>query len=481
MRVEILSAQTLRQLTTCARRIWLDRYGDAAMQGMVEDFFAQQGRLHEQLVREEVIGETVQISAASWAEMVATTRDHLRAGVAGVFGAALERPLDLGLPFIVRGQIDGLLRTSEPSALGGWSYRPVEIKQRTKLKPADLLQLDLYLWLLADVQGMMTEGEFWLGRDDSGMPQQRLAHTYDAARLQAAFEEVAQIHQAADAPAIYLGSHCDLCPWQKMCRAQAQAENSITLLSGLRRDTWLSLRQVGVETIDEVAALDTETLAKLPGVGAKTAVRLLEGAQSMVDGQPRWQTPLPQAAHQPGIMLDLETAPNGSPWCFGWQTPDSAMRIAVVDAYCDTGDFALPDGTVITIVEDSDSAWYMLAEAAQQWPGPVYHWSGYEQQILRKTAPPDAFALLQDRLHDLLATCKQAVMLPTGSYSIKKVGPYFGYHWPPQSSAVQAWGDYQRWLLESDHDALARACAYQRADVEAMQIVWRWLVDHSPA
>ncbi|MBZ0296223.1 MAG: TM0106 family RecB-like putative nuclease [Anaerolineae bacterium] len=477
---EILSAQTLRQMTTCTRRVWLDRYGDAAVQVPVDNFFAQQGIRHEQLVREEVIGETVQIAAASWEEMVQITHTHLQAGTAGLFGAALERRLDLDVAVIVHGRIDGLLRVSEPSDLGGWSYRPIEIKQRTRLNPADLLQLDLYLWLLEAVQGVTPEGEFWLGRDDSGMPLYRLPHSYDHDRLQAAFQEVAVVYQTVEAPAIYLGKHCDLCPWSMSCREKARAENSVTLLSGLRRDTWLGLRQMGVETIDEAAALDVETLAKLPGVGAKSAVRLLAGARSMAEGQPQWRAPLAAIARQPGIMLDLETAADSTPWCFGWLTPDGETQVAVVDAYCDTGDFALPDGTTATIVEDSDSGWMLLAEAAQRWPGPIYHWSNFEQQILRKTAPPDVVELLEDRLHDLLATCKQAVMLPTGGYSIKKVGPYLGYHWPAHSSAMQAWGDYQRWLLDSDRDALARACAYQRADVESLQVVWQWLVDHTP-
>jgi predicted RecB family nuclease len=135
--------------------------------------------------------------------------------------------------------------------------------------------------------------------------------------------------------------------------------------------------------------------------------------------------------------------------------------------------YALPDGHRIIIIPDSDAGWRLVAATGGNQP--VYHWSGYELEVLRKTAPPDTVAALENRLHDLHRTFKQTVTIPIRGTSIKKVGPYLGYHWPEGATAFTAWADYQAWLLDNDKEALARACAYQRADVEALEVVWKWL------
>jgi len=84
--------------------------------------------------------------------------------------------------------------------------------------------------------------------------------------------------------------------------------------------------------------------------------------------------------------------------------------------------------------------------------------------------------VLEGRLHDLNRTFKNSFALPMRSTSIKKVAPYFGFAWPEGTNAFSAWHDYTAWLLDNDRDRLARACAYNRADVEALDLIWRWMV-----
>jgi hypothetical protein len=191
---------------------------------------------------------------------------------------------------------------------------------------------------------------------------------------------------------------------------------------------------------------------------------------------------IPDTLHVPGMMLDLETRMDGGaslPWCFGWQIGESPVQFAIVDRYFEGGTLTLSDGTTLTMVEDSDTGWRMMAEAAQSVAGAVYHWGAFEMGILRSTAPPDAREVLEGRLHDLNRTFRRTFMLPFKGTGLKKVGPYLGYRWPEGTSAFTAWADYNAWLLESNKDALARACAYNRADVEALALIWRWMIEHS--
>lgn len=469
MDTPVLTAYSLRHLTDCHRRIWLDRHADPLLRVEAPSPLADRGRAHEDAVSARRYGPPTPLPAVSWDEAAALTRRLMRQGVRAVRGAALERTVTLAAPLTVRGRVDWLQRLDQHN--GGWRYMPVEIKQRQAATDADRLQLDLYLWLLAGAQGEgVSEGLLLLGERGEE------THTYNPQRLLAALEQAAAAQAAPQAPPVFLGKHCDLCPWRQDCALTARAGRDIALLPGLKRETWQALRAEGIGTWDELAAQPLKTLQRLRGLGRASAETLRAHAQAFAADSPRWLNPLPPELRAPGLMLDLETRlDNGAPWCFGWLGPDGVFAAAVVDAYCDPGPLALPGGAAITIVPDSDSGWRLFAAAAARQPGLICHWSAFERTVLKATAPADVSAALLDRLHDLHRTFRQTCALPVRGTSIKVVAGYLGLRWPEGTSALSAWGDYQAWLLDGDGARLARAAAYNRVDVEALAAIQAWL------
>jgi len=319
-----------------------------------------------------------------------------------------------------------------------------------------------------------------------------------------------------ESPPIFLGSHCKNCHWFSVCTATAQIEHDFTLIPGLQRPTWELMRADGIRTVEDVAARDTRELQRFKGIGRQRAQEIRTHAQALMQNRPMQRQTLPEIVRQPGVMLDIETRlDNGMPWCFGFMDIGGQVQVAVVATRFTKSNltpspspraergvrlgfspslnsemksqgsterglggevyptYDLPDGRKIIIIPDSDAGWRLVAATGGNQP--VYHWSGYEMDVLRKTGPPDAIEALENRLHDLHKTFKQTVTIPIRGTSIKKVGPYLGYHWPEGTTAFTAWADYQAWLLDNNKEALARACAYQRADVEALEVVWKWL------
>ncbi len=512
----ILTATTLRHLHICERRVWLDFHGDPTRQDALSDFVMQQfagGIEHEQTVRRAMVGDVTPIEAATWGESLQITQELMREGVAGIAGAAFEREISPGI--FARGSIDWLRRINQPSRFGRWAYEPIEIKQRAKLQDADKIQLDFYLWFLNDAQDAEVNGWFWLGRDDEGRARNVIEHEYDEARLFGVIQRAITLMNPTPSPLplqreglgerfippIYLGSHCKNCHWYSVCMSDAEATRDFAIIPGLQRETWEQMRTDGIRTVDDVAARDTRELQRFKGIGKQRAQEIRTHAQALIDNRPMHRQPLPEIARQPGVMLDIETRlDNGVPWCFGFMDMAGKLHVAVVAARfspienkphsqplplqgegrrggVDFPSYELPDGQRITIIPDSDAGWRLVAATGGNQP--VYVWSSYEMDVLRKTGPPDAVATLEKRLHDLHKTFKQTVTIPIRGTSIKKVGPYLGYHWPQGVSALTAWADYQAWLLDNDREALARACAYQRADVEALDVVWKWLNESS--
>jgi predicted RecB family nuclease len=131
-------------------------------------------------------------------------------------------------------------------------------------------------------------------------------------------------------------------------------------------------------------------------------------------------------------------------------------------------------------VPDKDYAWEAFAQAIADNDCPIYHWTGYDAGVLRGTANWTVRAQLESRMHDLHRSFKHSVKFPIDGNSLKVVARYLNFTWAEYDAWDAAYWDYQRWLRRGDVEALARACNYQRADVQAMVVVWNWLMEHLP-
>jgi predicted RecB family nuclease len=181
-------------------------------------------------------------------------------------------------------------------------------------------------------------------------------------------------------------------------------------------------------------------------------------------------------------MFDLETDPySGTPWSWGWCDTDGTPGIIIVAPHSHETEVELPDGRRIIIVPDQRDAWYRFAESVSACPnGLIFHWTGFDAGITRTFAPPDVRDGLLARMHDLHGTFKRSVKFPVSGNSLKTIARYLDFTWYEYDAWDAAFNDYRQWLAWGRLDALARSCNYQQADVEALTVVWRWLVENQP-
>lgn len=239
------------------------------------------------------------------------------------------------------------------------------------------------------------------------------------------------------------------------------------------------MRAMGICTVAQVAALSAEALDAIPGIGPATAHRIRRYAEAMLQQRAIWMDALPPVCRRPGLMFDLETDPETrDPWSLGWCDPDGNVMIALLAPGMAPGTLRLEDGSHIVLATDNDAVWQVFCDAAMG-DTPIYHWTGYDAGIMRQYAPEHVRAHLTGRMHDLHATFRRTVALPQRSTSLKPVARYLGFEWPDGAESGMgwwlAWRDYQTWRFADDAAALARACRYQRADVDALALVWRWM------
>lgn len=248
----------------------------------------------------------------------------------------------------------------------------------------------------------------------------------------------------------------------------------------LRQDTLAHLQAAGIYTLAQLAALSPDQLRTFKGIKS-TAEQVHAKARALHAAQPIWHGRLPPHCIDPGYMFDIETIPYTEEiWSIGWCDPDGQLFTAVCAGVEEPVTATLPDGRAVLLTPDSATLWASFAAAIPADSRPVYHWTGFDTGVMRKTAAPDVQNHFLPRSQDLHRVYKNAVCFPVENGSLKTVAGWLGFGWSAYAAWDQAYYDYRRFLTTGDGEALARACCYQRDDVEAMRVVWAWLVANDP-
>lgn len=474
----IITPTLLRYLTTCERRVWLDAYGDAAEQLPTTPVGALYGNAHEAHIQKVATPQAEAMPVQTWQEGITLTRDLMASGTSVIIGAYVEQRylLENGAEVSLRGRVDRLTLNAETGY-----YEPVEIKQYIDIGRGDELQLDFYLMILQQMQEAKLRGYFWLGDDAQGRPRYVIQQVLNPARLQLALRRAYNVLTLEDAPAVNLVAHCKECPWHAACTQVARANLDLSLLPRLTSQTKKQLQRGGINTLQELAALSVEELQRFKGI-KKTAASHLANARAYVEDRPVWVSQMPDLLHGGGWMFDLETAAlpggDGMPWSLGWSDEHGTSQIAIVAPGQPHQRVHLPPIGELITVKDKDEAWEVFYESVSANDKPIYHWSGFDAGVMKATAPDFVKHALLWRMHDLHNTFVNTVRLPLRSYSIKKVAAYFGFHYSGYEEWWAAETDYRRWLVSGEVEHITRACGYQRDDVLALAIIWKWLIEN---
>ena len=254
----------------------------------------------------------------------------------------------------------------------------------------------------------------------------------------------------------------------------------ISAISGLSRQAQDNLRRAGLTTMQQIASLTPTDLQRIKGIKT-SAPGVHAHARAFVEDRPIWYGTLPDECCPTGYMFDLETDPyTQAPWSWGWCDPDGTPHMAIVAARRSESEVILPDGRVVFVVPHQSDAWHLFAQSVSitEPNSLLFHWTGFDSGVTRANAPAAVREPLLGRMHDLHHTFKKSVKFPVSGNSLKTVARYLRFNWHEYDAWDACYNDYRLWLAKGDVEALARASNYQQADVEALIVVWRWLVEN---
>jgi len=399
------------------------------------------------------------------------------------------------------GRADVLRRIEVPSALGAWSYEPIDTKLARETKAGTILQLCLYADLLTVMQGFPPEYMYVVAPWSHFEPQQ-----YRFADYAAYFRKVKRALQTAMAVPRVDDSYpdpierCDICRWREACDKRRHDDDHLCLVAGISKIQINELKARGIATVQSLAAIPLPLVWKPDRGSADSYVRIREQARIVVEartaGTGRFEllpvetgfglTRLPEPS-QGDVFLDIEGDPfvgeHGLEYLFGYVSKNGDGELVY------EGDWALTRADEKRAFERFVD--FAMAHLAQFPSFHVYHYAPYEPAALKRlmgryaTREEEIDRMLRARLFvDLYQIVRHGLRASVESYSIKRLEPFFGFDRAmPLNDANSALGALQAHLELDDAPAVsdetkATVRAYNEDDCRSAAALRDWLETH---
>lgn len=462
-----LSDRDLLRYLQCPHWPYWERYGDKTKrhEGMEAREALLQGTLKNQKkLASDVYGSLSVVQGTADPARIASTNRLMKQGAAVIYQAVLFHEWILGHTTL-------LVRKESPSSFGDWSYYPVLIKRRHVLRKEDHLQVGWQGLLLSQIQGVMPTEAYVLGPDKNLIPSDPREAELE---VKGVIEELNRI-VGGECPEPTLRKACvDISPWGECCLALAEQSRDIALLFQVNRRQREALRQAGIQTVEDAAAIDPVQLSGTdPKLTLKTLQAVQRQARSLIDTSVIVRRPFAEEKAEYEIHFDIESYPaTDTDYLFGCLVRDRSKNEEIYVSF------------VAKKLTDEKRLWVSFLKWIETLPETytVYHYSPYEYERLAilanryKTEENEALQRFMDSMVDLNELIKDHAVFPLYVYSLKNIGRLLGATWDGEvthgADSVQV---YEHWLKMKQSADLENLIRYNEADVRATATVLDWL------
>lgn len=471
----LLTAQLLLNYQRCARRAYLDVYGEPSQQEPPSDFLLkliQDSQAHQQSVLADQSWVRPNYPPGDWAAAAQATIDLMEQGVEQIHQGILITEDLSGLTLLSSPTL--LTRQPGHSLWGDWLYVPTDIKLSKRPKLEYQIVVAFHVQILASVQGAWPEVA-WLYLRRKGPYAIDLWHTLP--QMQVRLTALIQMLLHQQEPEVFIArNRCSLCSWFGHCHQLATTQRHLSLLPGVTPNRYSVLQQLDLTTVKALAIAQPSQLELLPGFGAEVAHKLIAQAQAIQTNQA-----LPLNPGSPG-KADLPTAPIELYFDIEAE-PELNLAylhgVLVVDRRQQTQTF---HGFLAEHPDAEGEAWQQFFNLVQIYPtAPIFHFCAYEVQTVERLAklyhtPKSKIQPILARFVDLHQWVVQTVTLPIESYTLKLIARWIGFQWrDSKANGAQAIYWYNQWLQTGDRTFLDAILGYNEDDCWATFRVKDWL------
>jgi len=231
-------------------------------------------------------------------------------------------------------------------------------------------------------------------------------------------------------PPIVLNKHCPLCPFQRLCHAQAEQEDNLSLLNGVTARVMRQYEKKGIFTVKQLSYLFKPRKRKKGSRKPPPATHKVELQALAIREHKIYLQELPALSRQPvELFLDMEGV------------PDRGLYYLIGLLVCQ-GDTTEHYAFWADTDQDERHIWQRFVATVTQYPDtPIYHYGSYEPRAIAQLAKrydTDAESVLK-RLVNVNRYIYGKVYFPVRSNGLKDIGTFIGAKWTsPQASGLQS-------------------------------------------
>jgi len=457
----IITGSMFFKYDSCPHWVYFDRFGDPKKKLKTTRFtemLMELGLLHEEKIIKD--RDYVEVRGRGNAARFKQTLKLMEQGIESIYHGLLTAGDMVGEPDLLE------KRTDRSSRFGAYHYVAIDIKSAERLMDAHRYQLAFYGDLLERVQGVRPQ-EGYILNGSGALLGFALSDFEQQYRL--GLQDIRDIFSGCRPPP-HLSSGCKVSPWFHECIALAEADDDVALLYNVKEKTLSALRENGICTVAQAAAMDAGQLsAAAPQLSRKTLDRLVLQAQALKETRHFIRRPivLPPAAVE--YHFDIEGDPlRQVEYLFGFLVRDGAG-----ERY---------EHILAEKPEDESELWSRFLVWLGRLPESfvVYHYGTYERSRLTilesRYGGAPALERFRAAMVDLNEIVKEAVVFPLYFYGIKDIGRYLGFE---RSGKIAGGGEsvayYEEWLEQGDRRKLEAILKYNHEDVIATRYLKDWL------
>ncbi|MDO8584296.1 MAG: TM0106 family RecB-like putative nuclease [bacterium] len=452
----------------CPHWPYWDRFGDPADRRPLtasEEKRLLGGLEHEERVIQELGKTYEEVAFTSIEEGFQQTLTLMQSGAPLIYQGWLKDGDWVGRP-------DLLQRAEGESALGSWYYIPIDIKQAHELKKEHKAQLTFYALLLEKIQKRFPSAPSIINADHQCLP----FHAEDFLdEFRQILEAIERIRNKELPEAVYRKACVDTSPWGSACFRLAKERNDIALLFNVDVKKLKALRDLGIRTVEDAAALNVDALEQqAKGLTARALGAVQRQAQSLKDDVVIIREPFKDPNKGLEIHFDIEShPPTDRDYLYGFWICDEHPHY---------------EAFVAERPEDEENMWRAFIAWLPNLPAEytVYHYGVYE--LARLTLLSQRYGDVENpwlerfrsRMVNLQETVKDHAVFPIYFYSLKAIGKFLGFSWKGSVTQGGASIDaYDAWRTTGDRTILESIMQYNKEDVQATAWLLTWLRNYA--
>lgn len=453
-----ITGDVIDALQHCRLKAYYQLHGEQGTKSGYEKLLIEQRANQEPRIIEKIQREYREAEIATNLDLSAAS---LGKGASFVLGALLEDDR-----YAVH--FDGLRKTADPSALGGFRFEPVLFCAAQRVRALDRQQLATRAVLLAKLQRTLPSGgTVYLGQN-SARTRIRFGSTLTTAEN--ILKEAERLQRAEAPPKLVLNDHCRICSFRDRCRDQAIREDNLSLLRGIGEKAIKRYARKGVLTLTQLAHTFRP---RRRGKRADTPLTRRDHALHALAIRDRTiyvlgAPTIPKAGVR--IYVDMEGDPeDGLIYLIGLVVCEAER----VERYSFWADDKKGEAEIFA----------RFLDIVARYDAPrLYSYGNYERTVIvrmrhqaRRKRPVDAILAA---LTNVLTIIYPHFYFPTYSNGLKETAGYLGCRWTePDASGIESVVWRKSWEKTGDASWKAKLIQYNLEDCDALHRICDFLAE----